>query len=148
VTIGGLKINANAQVIGTDWRPILDLFTYGETVGSLHYCNSPEGTGLEHRASHRLESPNRSVPSPSTGEGSGRGEAGRYLHSRSLVPPSQSAPARGEGYDVGGRQDYLTDVLVMDAAFGSSAPKSMSEHMVLHALPTHGVVAEVRGAIR
>ncbi len=45
-TFGGLKIDENAQVIGTDWRPLPGLFTCGEMVGGLFYDNYPAGTGL------------------------------------------------------------------------------------------------------
>jgi tricarballylate dehydrogenase len=45
-TFGGLKIDANAQVIGTDWRPIPGLLTCGEMVGGLFHFNYPGGTGL------------------------------------------------------------------------------------------------------
>jgi tricarballylate dehydrogenase len=45
-TFGGLKINENAEVIGTDWRPLPGLFTCGEMVGGLFYDNYPAGTGL------------------------------------------------------------------------------------------------------
>jgi tricarballylate dehydrogenase len=45
-TFGGLKVNENAQVIGTDWRPIDGLFCCGEMVGGLFYDNYPAGTGL------------------------------------------------------------------------------------------------------
>jgi tricarballylate dehydrogenase len=45
-TFGGLKINANAEVIGTDWRPLPGLFACGEMVGGLFYDNYPAGTGL------------------------------------------------------------------------------------------------------
>jgi tricarballylate dehydrogenase len=45
-TFGGLKIDAKAQVIGTDWRPIPGLLTCGEMVGGLFHCNYPGGTGL------------------------------------------------------------------------------------------------------
>jgi tricarballylate dehydrogenase len=45
-TFGGLKINADAQVIGTDWRPIPGLLTCGEMVGGLFHFNYPGGTGL------------------------------------------------------------------------------------------------------
>jgi tricarballylate dehydrogenase len=45
-TFGGLRIDANAQVIGTDWRPIPGLFTCGEMVGGLFHFNYPGGTGL------------------------------------------------------------------------------------------------------
>jgi tricarballylate dehydrogenase len=45
-TFGGLKINENAQVIGTDWRVIPGLYTCGEMVGNLFHYNYPAGTGL------------------------------------------------------------------------------------------------------
>jgi len=45
-TFGGLKIDENAQVIGTDWRGIDGLFCCGEMVGGLFYDNYPAGTGL------------------------------------------------------------------------------------------------------
>jgi tricarballylate dehydrogenase len=45
-TFGGLKVNENAQVIGTDWRPIKGLYCCGEMIGGLFYDNYPAGTGL------------------------------------------------------------------------------------------------------
>ena len=45
-TFGGLKVDENAQVIGTDWRPITGLFACGEMIGGLFYDNYPAGTGL------------------------------------------------------------------------------------------------------
>ncbi len=45
-TFGGLKIDSQARVIGTDWRPIPGLFTCGEMVGGLFHDNYPGGTGL------------------------------------------------------------------------------------------------------
>lgn len=45
-TFGGLKVDENARIIGTDWRPINGLFCCGEMVGGLFYDNYPAGTGL------------------------------------------------------------------------------------------------------
>jgi tricarballylate dehydrogenase len=45
-TFGGLRINENAEVIGTDFRAIPGLYTCGEMVGGLFYDNYPAGTGL------------------------------------------------------------------------------------------------------
>jgi tricarballylate dehydrogenase len=45
-TFGGLKVDDQARVIGTDWRPIKGLFCCGEMVGGLFYDNYPAGTGL------------------------------------------------------------------------------------------------------
>ena len=45
-TFGGLKVNPEAQVIGTDWRPIPGLYTAGEMVGGLFHYNYPGGSGL------------------------------------------------------------------------------------------------------
>jgi tricarballylate dehydrogenase len=45
-TFGGLKINENAEVIGTDWRPLPGLYACGEMVGGLFYDNYPAGAGL------------------------------------------------------------------------------------------------------
>ena len=45
-TFGALKIDENARVIGTDWRPIKGLFACGEMVGGLFHINYPGGTGL------------------------------------------------------------------------------------------------------
>jgi len=45
-TFGGLKIDDQARVIGTDWRPIPGLYTCGEMVGGLFHINYPGGTGL------------------------------------------------------------------------------------------------------
>ena len=45
-TFGGLKIDENTRVIGTDWRPIEGLYACGEMVGGLFHFNYPGGTGL------------------------------------------------------------------------------------------------------
>ena len=45
-TFGGLRVDEEAQVIGTDWRPIPGLYCCGEMVGGLFYDNYPAGTGL------------------------------------------------------------------------------------------------------
>ncbi|CAN5177718.1 FAD-dependent tricarballylate dehydrogenase TcuA [soil metagenome] len=45
-TFGGLRVNEQAEVIGTDWRPIPGLYACGEMVGGLYYDNYPAGTGL------------------------------------------------------------------------------------------------------
>jgi tricarballylate dehydrogenase len=45
-TFGGLKVDEEARVIGTDWRPLKGLFCCGEMVGGLFYDNYPAGTGL------------------------------------------------------------------------------------------------------
>lgn len=45
-TFGGLRTSENAEVVGTDWRPIPGLFVCGEMVGGLFYDNYPAGTGL------------------------------------------------------------------------------------------------------
>ena len=45
-TFGGVKITENAEVVGTDWRPIPGLYACGEMVGGVFYDNYPAGTGL------------------------------------------------------------------------------------------------------
>jgi tricarballylate dehydrogenase len=45
-TFGGLRINTDAQVLNTDYRPIGSLYAAGELVGGLFYFNYPGGTGL------------------------------------------------------------------------------------------------------
>ena len=45
-TFGGLKINSDAQVISTGWKPIPGLYTAGEMVGGLFHYNYALGTGL------------------------------------------------------------------------------------------------------
>ena len=45
-TFGGLRIDGDARVIGTDWRPIDGLYCCGEMVGGLFHYNYPGGTGL------------------------------------------------------------------------------------------------------
>ena len=45
-TFGGLKVDADARVIGTDWRPIPGLYTCGEMVGGLFHDNYGAGSGL------------------------------------------------------------------------------------------------------
>ena len=45
-TFGGLKVNGDAQVVATDWKPIPGLYASGEMVGGLFHYNYPLGTGL------------------------------------------------------------------------------------------------------
>lgn len=45
-SFGGLKIDENARVLDTGWRPIGGLFCCGEMVGNLFHYNYPGGTGL------------------------------------------------------------------------------------------------------
>ncbi len=45
-TFGGLKITEEAQVVGSDWKPMPGLYTCGEMVGGLFHYNYPLGTGL------------------------------------------------------------------------------------------------------
>lgn len=45
-SFGGLKIDHQAAVIGTDWEPIGGLYTCGEMVGGLFHHNYPGGSGL------------------------------------------------------------------------------------------------------
>ena len=45
-TFGGVKVNGNTQVIGTDWRPLKGLYACGEMIGGLFYDNYPAGAGL------------------------------------------------------------------------------------------------------
>ncbi|MGH7840142.1 MAG: FAD-dependent tricarballylate dehydrogenase TcuA [Candidatus Binataceae bacterium] len=45
-SFGGLKVNAHAQVIATNWEPIAGLYACGEMVGGLFHGNYPGGSGL------------------------------------------------------------------------------------------------------
>ena len=45
-TFGGLKINKDAQVISSAWKPIEGLYCAGEMVGGLFHYNYALGTGL------------------------------------------------------------------------------------------------------
>ena len=45
-TFGGLKVDENARVIGTDWRPVPGLHACGEMISGLFYDNRPAGAGL------------------------------------------------------------------------------------------------------
>lgn len=45
-TFGGVRINTDAQVLSTDYKPIPGLTAAGEMVGGLFYHNYPGGTGL------------------------------------------------------------------------------------------------------
>src|SRR5260221_3260080 len=45
-TFGGVKVNADAQVIDTEGEPIKGLYAAGEMVGGIFYFNYPGGTGL------------------------------------------------------------------------------------------------------
>ena len=45
-TFGGVKVDKDARVISTGWKPIEGLFAAGEMVGGLFHYNYPLGTGL------------------------------------------------------------------------------------------------------
>ena len=45
-TFGGLRIDNDAAVLNSDYRPISGLYAAGELVGGLFYFNYPGGTGL------------------------------------------------------------------------------------------------------
>jgi tricarballylate dehydrogenase len=45
-TFGGVRIDSEARVIDTDFRPIPGLFAAGEMTGGLFYFNYPGGSGL------------------------------------------------------------------------------------------------------
>ncbi|HEX2829058.1 MAG TPA: FAD-dependent tricarballylate dehydrogenase TcuA [Burkholderiales bacterium] len=45
-TFGGVKVDRNAQVVSTGWKPIKGLYAAGEMVGGLFHYNYPLGTGL------------------------------------------------------------------------------------------------------
>jgi tricarballylate dehydrogenase len=45
-TFGGVKIDQNAQVISSGWKPIRGLYAAGEMVGGLFHYNYALGTGL------------------------------------------------------------------------------------------------------
>jgi tricarballylate dehydrogenase len=45
-TFGGVRVDADAQVIDEDGRPIPGLFAAGEVVGGLFYGNYPTGCGI------------------------------------------------------------------------------------------------------
>ena len=45
-TFGGLRIDANGQVLDTGLEEIPGLYAAGELVGGLFYGNYPGGTGL------------------------------------------------------------------------------------------------------
>ncbi len=45
-TFGGIRIDGNAQVQSTDYRPIDGLYAAGEMVGGIFYFNYPGGSGL------------------------------------------------------------------------------------------------------
>jgi len=45
-TFGGVRIDGNAQVQSTDYKPLQGLFAAGEMVGGVFYFNYPGGSGL------------------------------------------------------------------------------------------------------
>ncbi len=45
-TFGGVRVNAQAQVLSTRWQPIPGLYACGEMVGGLFHTNYPGGSGL------------------------------------------------------------------------------------------------------
>ena len=45
-TFGGVRIDSNAQVQNTDYKPMAGLYAAGEMVGGIFYFNYPGGSGL------------------------------------------------------------------------------------------------------
>jgi tricarballylate dehydrogenase len=45
-TFGGVRVDAQARIVGSDWKPIAGLFACGEMVGGLFHHNYPGGSGL------------------------------------------------------------------------------------------------------
>jgi tricarballylate dehydrogenase len=45
-TFGGVRIDGNAQVQSTDYKPLQGLYAAGEMVGGIFYFNYPGGSGL------------------------------------------------------------------------------------------------------
>jgi tricarballylate dehydrogenase len=45
-TFGGVRIDGNAQVQSTDYKPLAGLYAAGEMVGGIFYFNYPGGSGL------------------------------------------------------------------------------------------------------
>ncbi len=84
-TFGGIRIDENARVIGTDWRPIPGLFACGEMVGGLFYDNYPAGTGL--------------VSGATFGRIAGRAATQVHSNSRCALPFEMSAAQTGSGRD-------------------------------------------------
>ena len=101
-TFGGLRINEQAEVIGTDWRPIPGLYACGEMVGGLYYDNYPAGTGLVSGAtigriagrSAALRKPLLDQPSPGRAAPNGATSSGE-VSSAALMPQHDSAPTAG-----------------------------------------------------
>lgn len=89
-TFGGLRVNAQAEVVGTDWRPIPGLYACGEMIGGLYYDNYPAGTGL--------------VAGATFGRIAGRNAANRtpMLDEPS---PGRAAPRRESGHVSGAAHD-------------------------------------------
>ncbi len=85
-TFGGLKVDENARVIGTDWRPIPGLHACGEMVGGLFYDNYPAGTGL--------------VSGATFGRIAGRSAAQMQSNSRATELPAAARQRIGLGHEV------------------------------------------------
>ncbi len=86
-TFGGLRVNAQAEVVGTDWRPIPGLYACGEMVGGLYYDNYPAGTGLVAGATFgRIAGRNAALKTPLLDQAS----AGRGAAHHDAAMPSES----------------------------------------------------------
>ena len=96
-TFGGLRINEQAEVIGTDWRPIPGLYACGEMVGGLYYDNYPAGTGLVSGATlGRIAGRNAATGKPLLDQASpGRGAAGARPSVAALQPQHDTAAGAG-----------------------------------------------------
>ena len=89
-TFGGLRVNEQTEVVGTDWRPIPGLYACGEMVGGLYYDNYPAGTGLVSGATlGRIAGRNAATRKPLLDQPSpGRGGVGV----RPAAPPTKAQP--------------------------------------------------------
>lgn len=102
-TFGGIKVDENARVIGTDWRPIPGLHACGEMVGGLFYDNYPAGTGLVSgatfgriagRSAAQMQSNSRIMDLPAaTRHRSDAGASVDMVTAPPIAPPPPATPA-------------------------------------------------------
>lgn len=101
-TFGGLRVTEQAEVVGTDWRPIPGLYACGEMVGGLYYDNYPAGTGLVSGATFgRIAGRNAALKQPVVDRPSpGRSGHNGKTSSADLKPEADNTPSgdRLEGW--------------------------------------------------
>ncbi|KAF5345272.1 hypothetical protein D9758_008488 [Tetrapyrgos nigripes] len=117
-TMGGLEIDAESRVIGTNGKPVPGLFAAGEVAGGVHGANRLGGSSLlgcvvfgrvsgDSAAAYLLQSASQAIIKA----GGRLGAIAGQLSGGSSVPPPSSSPSQQGSASSGGQKEYtMADV--------------------------------------